>query len=199
MRKTIVFLMVFISILVLLSASFADTMDPYSGLEIKTGEATLYYMTTFDNACEEYSAELTSDELYAAIYVYDAIGQLKFDESDDSLRRHLLSIQCVDDIRILLTGFFDVHDFLYHEDAETFKRIETILSSAGLNINDYHLSVVRNRHGLPLIDQNINSWYCTLGKETENDQYPFEEIIIVLCDDDQHVFAMLMNNLFFAQ
>ena len=75
-HKTIVFLMLFISISVLLSASFAVTMDPYSGLEIKTGEATLYYMTTFDNACEEYSAELTSDELYAAIYVYDAIGQL---------------------------------------------------------------------------------------------------------------------------
>ena len=199
MKKLFICLIAFICIFAHIPTSFADTTDPYSGLLIANGEATLYYMTLFDNACEEYSAELTSDELYAAIDVYDAIGQLSFDDSDASLRQHLLSIKSADDIRLLLTGFFDVNDFTYHEDTATLERVKKILLAAGLNIDDYHLSIVRNRHDLPLVEQNTNSWYCKLGRDTGDEQVPYEEIVIVLCGEDQHVYAMLMNNLFFAQ
>ncbi len=69
----------------------------------------------------------------------------------------------------------------------------------GLDINDYYVSVVQNRHDLPLVDQSTNSWYCKLGKETGDEQYYYEEIVIVLCGDDQRVFAMLMTNQYLSQ
>lgn len=199
MKKIIISSLLFLLILACSQVSFASTVDPYTSLEISNGEATLYYMTLFDDACEKYRNELTLAEIYAAIDVYDAIGQLNFDESDESLRKHLLSITGADDLKLLLTGFFDAHDFTYHSDNTVVNRIGEILLSIGLDVTDYHISVVRNRHDLPLISQDGDTWYCKLGKETGNEQYPYEEIVIVLCDEDYHVFALMINNIFFDQ
>lgn len=192
-RKVLILCLV--AMLSLSAVAFAETeaIDPVSGAVINDSLEEVY-KEHFDAICAQYADELTAQEKNAAIEVFDAIGQIHF-ESEDSLavRQRVYQISSAEELKAVLTGYFDAHDASYNSDAALDAKIQEIFTACGLNLDDYYMTVTRNVGGIPDPVTTTN-WYCSfVKKESSEDEETSVAMRIVLYDEDMKVGIFSMN------
>lgn len=174
-------------------------VDPVSGQPMDGGLA-VYYQQYFDTVYRKYEKELSLNERFAAISVYDAVADIDFEgDADESNRRRIMGLDSLENLKALLTGFYDPKDASYHADEAVEGRIKQILSACGLNREDYCLRVLRNMGALQKAPITDNNRYCVLGHWAEKLPYDasmagfVDDMEIVLYGDGMKVGRFVMN------
>lgn len=194
-RKFRCFFLIVALLLSVFSVSFAETeaVDSVSGAVIDDSLEEVY-KEHFDAICAQYADELTAQEKNAASDVFDAIGQINF-ESEDSLavRQRVYQISSAEELKAVLTGYFDAHDASYSSDAALDAKIREIFTACGWNLDDYYMTVTRNVSGIPDPVTTTN-WYCSfVKKESSEEEETSVAMTIVLYDEDMKVGILSMN------
>ncbi len=192
-RKVLILCLV--TVLSLSAVAFAETtaVDPVSGAVIDDSLEEVY-KDHFDALCSQYADELTAQEKNAASDVFDAIGQINF-ESEDSLavRQRVYQISSAEELKAVLTGYFDAHDASYSSDDALDAKIQEIFTACGWNLDDYYMTVTRNVSGIPDPVTTTN-WYCSfVKKESSEEEDASVAMTIVLYDEDMKVGILSMN------
>ncbi len=181
--------------LLLSTGACAETaaIDSVSGVAIDDDLENVY-KDHFDALCTQYADELTEQEKVAANAVFDAIGWINF-ESDDSLavRQRVYQISSAEELKAVLTGYFDAHDASYHSDAALDAKIQEIFTACGLNLDDYYMTVTRNVGGIP-DPVTATNWYCSfVEKASVGEEDASIAMTIVLYDAEMKVGIFSLN------
>ena len=196
--KRICILLAFTILLSLAVPGFAENtiIDPVSGRPVDdNGRIQLFYQEHFDQLLRKYEKELSGQEIFSNTIVADGIANIDYEtEKGIPFRERILKATTLDDLRGLLTGFFDHTDVAYTRDEPVLARLRAIFDACGLNMDDYYYSVERNHPVLdyPFTPREI-TWSCSfLHKDKEVGIVP-DDIDIILHGDEMKVGRFIMD------
>lgn len=196
--KRICILLTFTFLLSLSAPGFAENtiIDPVSGQPVDdNGMIQIFYQEHFDQLYRKYEKELSGQEIFCSTIVADGIANIDYKtEKGIPLRERILKATTLDDLRGLLTGFFDHGDAAYTADEPVLARLRAIFDACGLKMDDYYFSVTRNQPGLEEpFRPSETTWSCSfLHKEKEAGIAP-DDIDIILHGDEMAVGRFVMD------
>ena len=171
-------------------------IDPVSGQPIDTrAMSQKVYLEHFDKLFSKYEKELSNQEVFCSTIVFDGIANIDYEtEKGIPSRERIWNATTLEDLRGLLTGFFDHSDAAYTTDEPVMTKLRAIFEACGLNMDDYYYSVERNR---PVLDDPFDpreiSWTCSfLHKDKEVGIDP-NDITILLYRDEMTVGRFIMD------